>query len=211
MSVYHQSRAGKDQSSYNTMKSTEFLSAKRIEEEALMAALGMKSMPPPANPISSAQNTPVIKREPQSIKNEPMTPAIHNDPRNSKRHHQNKNYHEQRKEDRRRRRQLKATASDEEKNEWSENDEDDLMDEEYDDEAKMKHSNQKKKKKNINVNVPLHQHHPQLLNQKKKKKKRKRNLNIRKNILIKKLVFLPVCFVRHFCICTSGHRSDIYA
>ena len=79
------------------------------------------------------QRTPVIKREPQSasIKNEPMTPAIHQDSRNSKRHEHKKKYDSQQNEDRRRRRQLKATASDEEKNDWSENDEEDLMDEDY--------------------------------------------------------------------------------
>lgn len=43
MSGYQQ----QSRTNHNTMKSAEFLSAKRIEEEALMAALGMKSMPPP--------------------------------------------------------------------------------------------------------------------------------------------------------------------
>ena len=78
----------------------------------------------------------MIKREPQSssIKNEPMTPAIHGDSRHSKRHQQKKKPDGDRKEDRRRQRQLKATASDEEKNDWSENDEEDLMDEDYDNE-----------------------------------------------------------------------------
>jgi len=57
-----------------------------------MTALGMKILPPPAVPAASTQKKPVTRREPQStsIKNEPMTPAIHNDSRNSERHHQNK-------------------------------------------------------------------------------------------------------------------------
>jgi hypothetical protein len=65
-----------------------------------------------------------------------VTPAIHNDSRHSKQHQQNKKYDSQRKEDRRRRRQFKATGSDEDKNDWSENDEENLMDEDYNNEAK---------------------------------------------------------------------------
>jgi hypothetical protein len=86
--------------------------------------------------VTSTQQKPVIKRDSQSssIKNEPMTPAIQNDSRNLKQHHQNKKHDSHRKEDRRRRRQLKATGSDEEKHAWSENDEDDLMDDDDDDE-----------------------------------------------------------------------------
>ncbi|CAF0798542.1 unnamed protein product [Adineta steineri] len=113
------------------IKSAEFIAAKKHEEDALMAALGMKPMPPPPTPSSSTQPKPVIKREPQStrsIKNEPMTPAIHGDSRNEKHHHHHKKPSNQRREDRRRRRQLKATGSDEEKHEWSEDDdEDDLL------------------------------------------------------------------------------------
>lgn len=91
-----------------------------------------------AVPSTPTQKKPVIKREPQStsIKNEPMTPAIHNDPRNSKRHDQKKKHDSKRREDRRRRRQLQATGSDEEKINWSENDEDDLIDEDDDGEDK---------------------------------------------------------------------------
>lgn len=61
-----------------------------------------------------------------------MTPAIHNDPRNSVRQQHHKKYDDKRKEDRRRRRQFKAEGSDEEKHGWSENDEENLMDEDYD-------------------------------------------------------------------------------
>jgi len=136
----------KDRERERQIKTAEFRSAKKIEEEALMAALGMKSMPPPVAPPPSTQQKPTIKREPQStsVKNEPMTPAIHSDPRNSKRHHSNNNRDSERREDRRRRRQLKATASDEEKNEWSENDEEDLMDEVYNEENKTKQSIEQK-------------------------------------------------------------------
>ena len=91
--------------------------------------------PPPVS-----QQKPVIKREPQStsVKNEPMTPAIHHDPRNSKRHEQRKKHDDRRKEDRRRRRQLQATGSDEDKNDWSENDEENLMDADYEEQHRSK-------------------------------------------------------------------------
>ncbi|CAF3345644.1 unnamed protein product [Rotaria sp. Silwood1] len=115
------------------IKSAEFRAAKKIEEDALMAALGMKVMlPPPLPPpvATSTQQKLTTKRESQStsIKNEPMTPAIHNDSRDLKQHHKNPKHDNQRKEDRRRRRQLKATGSDEEKHDWSESDEDGLID-----------------------------------------------------------------------------------
>lgn len=81
---------------------------------------------------STSQSKSVIKREPQStsIKNEPMTPAVHHDSRKSKsdRHRQ---------EDRRRQRQSKTTGSAEDENNWSENDEEDLMDEDYDNSESM--------------------------------------------------------------------------
>ena len=79
-------------------------------------------------PTSSTQSKPMIKREPQSVrvKDEPMTPSIHNDPRkNFKSHHDKKT--NRRKEDRRRKRQFKAAGSDEDKHGWSDDD-DDLMD-----------------------------------------------------------------------------------
>jgi hypothetical protein len=74
---------------------------------------------------------PTIKRESEamSIKNEPMTPSIHNSSRHSMRDHV-----DEQRDDRRRQRQLKASASDEEKNEWSDNDEDDLSDDNEPDE-----------------------------------------------------------------------------
>lgn len=119
LSWYEKNRANE-----NIIKTAEFRSAKKIEEDALMAALGLKIMPPPAG---TSQSKSVIKREPQStsIKNEPMTPAVHHDSRKSKsdRHRQ---------EDRRQQRQSKTTGSDEDENNWSENDEEDLMDEDYD-------------------------------------------------------------------------------
>ena len=154
-------RYSKNREHEQQIKTAEFRSAKKIEEEALMAALGMKSMPPPGSfhyscssslfskfsvsvaPPPVPQQKPVKKRESQStsVKNEPMTPAIHHDPRNSKRHDKEKHHDDHRKEDRRRRRQLKATGSDEEKHDWSENDEEDLMDEDYDDQNKCKLGN----------------------------------------------------------------------
>ena len=122
-------RYEKNRGNEHVVKTAEFRSAKKIEEEALMAALGLQIIPP----TSTTQSRPVIKREPQStsVKNEPMTPAVHHDSRKSKND-------KHRREDRRRQRQMKTAASDEEKNNWSENDdEEDLMDEAYDnDESK---------------------------------------------------------------------------
>jgi hypothetical protein len=48
MSAFQSSRTGKDQFKYDQqqIKTAEFRSAKKLEEEALMAALGMKIMPP---------------------------------------------------------------------------------------------------------------------------------------------------------------------
>ena len=142
-------RYAKDREVEQQIRSAEFRAAKRVEEEAMMAALGIKVMPPPpglSDPEKSLSLSkaharrflaasmpppppkPVIKREPRSasIKNEPMTPAIHQDPRNSMRQQPQKKQ-DRHKEDRRLRRQLKATGSDEEKNDWSEDDADDLM------------------------------------------------------------------------------------
>ncbi|CAF3560174.1 unnamed protein product [Rotaria socialis] len=125
------------------IKSAEFRAAKKIEEDALMTALGIKVMPPPPPPpppstfSTSTQHKSSIKRETTSIKNEPMTPSIHNDSRDLKQHHHGIGHDNQRKEDRRRRRQLKATGSDEEKHDWSDNDEEDLEDNEDGDKTKQ--------------------------------------------------------------------------
>ncbi|UJR33865.1 hypothetical protein I4U23_021286 [Adineta vaga] len=138
----------KDRDNEQQIKSAEFRAAKKLEEDALMAALGMKPLPtPPTAAASSQYQKPVIKREPQStsVKNEPMTPAIHGDSSRHGKHREHQKKHDnQRREDRRRRRQLKATGSDEEKHEWSASDidDDDDDDEDNDDDDKTKESDQ---------------------------------------------------------------------
>ena len=60
-------------------------------------------------------------------------PTVHKDSRQIKQHRLKRKHDIQRKEDRRRHRQIKATGSDEEKNDWSESDEDNLIDDDDDD------------------------------------------------------------------------------
>ncbi|CAF1022068.1 unnamed protein product [Adineta ricciae] len=136
---------GKDASKYSKtqgnqvqIKSAEFRAAKKLEEDALMAALGMKPLP---NAVAAAvatpiqQQKPVIKRELQStsVKNEPMTPAIHGDNRHGKHHDQPKSHDKKWKEDRRRRRQQKAAGSDEDKHDWSASEDSEADDDEEQD------------------------------------------------------------------------------
>jgi len=45
--LFYELRYAKDRENEQQIKSAEFRSAKKVEEEALMAALGMKIMPPP--------------------------------------------------------------------------------------------------------------------------------------------------------------------
>ena len=51
-------RYAKNREQEKQIKTAEFRSAKKVEEEALMAALGMKSMPPPSEFHQSLNRNP---------------------------------------------------------------------------------------------------------------------------------------------------------